>query len=320
MKLHIPNSAFLGNINPFIRSFDPSDPSTLGITANKKWLSVHPMVLSMIASLGMTVPSGNVYCEKLEAKSKHYLKRMGLFDFLHINSGIEISEHESAGRFIPLAQIRSSEELTNFIQDTVPLLHLDAVHAEPVKYVLSEVVRNTLEHSGSAQGAILCAQFYKKSNSIRIGVADIGVGIKKTINMSHHAETDLDAIRLALTPGITGTTRHEGGTEFNAGAGLFFVKSIAKANHDFFVLYSGNALYKLLKSQPNKSMRLHADPFGDNHSVETDCPYWQGTVVGIDISLAHNEEFASLLDMIRKTYSKAIQERKKEKYKRARFI
>ena len=35
--------------------------------------------------------------------------------------------------------------------------------------------------------------------------------IKKTINASHNASSHLDAIRLALTPGITGTTKKEGG-------------------------------------------------------------------------------------------------------------
>ena len=38
-----------------------------------------------------------------------------------------------------------------------------------------------------------------------------------------HPATDIDAIKLALTPGISGTTRQEGGTDDNAGAGLFFI-------------------------------------------------------------------------------------------------
>ncbi|MHB2025452.1 MAG: hypothetical protein ACYCPQ_02255 [Elusimicrobiota bacterium] len=89
------------------------------------------------------------------------------------------------------------------------------------------------------RGALLCAQYYPKSNAIRIGIADTGVGIKSTITRSHRAETDLEAIRLALTPGITGATPREGGTEQNAGAGLFFIKSIASVNRDFFAVYSG---------------------------------------------------------------------------------
>jgi len=38
------------------------------------------MVLSMIAALGTTIDPTKIKCDDLEAKSKHYLERMGLFD------------------------------------------------------------------------------------------------------------------------------------------------------------------------------------------------------------------------------------------------
>lgn len=322
MKIHLPNSAFLGNIDPFLKSFDGSDSGTLEITANREWISVHPVVLSMIAALGLGA-GGSVRCEKIEAKSGHYLERMGLFRMLGIESAsaTRIVEHEPAGRFIPLTRIRNSGELTSFITDVIPLLHLEPKDAESIKYVVSELVRNVLEHASAESGAIVSAQYYKKSNAIKIGIADTGVGIKKTINMSHPASTHLEAIRLALTPGITGTTRKEGGTEFNAGAGLFFIKSIAKINRDFFMIYSGVAMYKLLKGQSGaKHVRLHADPFEDSHSSREDLPFWNGTVVGIDISLDASREFSYLLDAIREIYVKTIKERKKERYRRPRFI
>lgn len=321
MKIHLPNSAFLGNLDPFLRTFDPKNPSRLEITANKKWISLHPLVLSMVAALGFSLRPEKIYCEELEATSKHYLKRMGLFKLLKVRSGIKpIKEHESAGRFIPLTRITNSTELSGFITEMVPLLHLEPKQAAPIKYVISELVRNVLEHAQSKTGAIVSAQYYKKSSTIRIGVADLGLGIKSTINQSHPALTHLEAIKLALTPGITGTTWKEGGTELNAGAGLFFIKSIAKTNRDFFVIYSGDAMYKLLKSPRNKPMKLFADPFQDKHSQCENLPFWQGTAVGIDISLKATEEFNSLLDLIWETVMKSVKERKKARYRRARFI
>src|SRR3990167_9405693 len=261
MKIHIPNSAFLGNIDPFLRNFDASSPEVL-----------------------------------------------------------EITEHEPAGRFIPLKQVTNSEKLTEFITEVVPLLHLSPKHAEPIRYILSELMRNVFEHAVSKIGVIMCAQYYKKSNTIRIGIIDRGVGILNTISALHRAKTDLEAIRLALTPGITGTTKRIGGTDYNAGAGLFFIKSIATVNKDFFVIYSGNGMYKLLKADNKKSVRLHADPFKDKHSKGENFPYWQGTAVGIDINLDSTEEFSLLLDLIRKSYSKAVKEQRKAYYKKARFI
>lgn len=320
MKIHLPNAAFIGNIDPFLREFDKKQPKKLEITANKKWISVHPVVLSMIAALGLTLKASNIKCEKFEAKSAHYFERMGLFKFLKIKSGIALTEHEPAGRFIPLTQIKNPDELTEFVTDMIPLLHLDPKQAESINHIVTELANNVLEHSGSGSGAILCAQYYTKTNSIRLGIADTGVGIKKSINFSHSAPNDLEAIRLALTPGITGTTKKEGGTAFNAGAGLFLIKSIASVNRGFFMIYSGNGMYKLLKRRSGSKIKLHPDPFRDNHSKNGKLPYWQGTVVGIDIMLDQTEEFKILLDFIWKTYKEAISDRKKAKYKKAKFI
>lgn len=320
MRIHLPNSAFLGNIDPFLRGFNPADTSVLEVTANDKWISVHPVVLSMIAALGVSMPQPNIRWEKLEAKSRHYLIRMGLFKILNLPSDISIVEHEPAGRFIPITQIKCSDELTKFITEMIPLLHLEADQAKTIGYIVSELVRNVIEHASSPHGAFLCAQYYVKSNTIRIGIADTGFGIRTTINRSHPVVTDLEAIRLALWPGITGTTSREGGTEQNAGAGLFFIKSIAQVNRDFFILYSGQGLYKLLRRTPSSRLSLNADPFKDRHSAEENLPCWQGTVVGIDLTLDQTEEFSHLLDAIGKTYAVAIRERKKARYKKARFL
>ena len=320
MKIHLPNSAFLGNIDPFLRSFDTSNPELLEITAHKEWISIHPVVLGMIASLGLSLKPQDITCEHMEAKSKHYLKRMRLFDLLKISSDIHITEHEPAGRFIPLTQITNSDYLTKFITDMIPLLHLEPRQVEPIRYVISELSRNVFEHARSKIGAILCAQYYKKSNTIRIGIVDRGVGIKTTIATVHRVISDSDAIRLALTPGITGTTRRIGGTDYNAGAGLFFIKSIAKVNRDFFVIYSGSSMYKLLKTGRSQKIRLYADPFKDKHSVSDEFPYWNGTAVGVDINLNEGEEFSKLLELIRNTYSKSIKERKKAMFKKPKFI
>ncbi|MDP1690039.1 MAG: ATP-binding protein [bacterium] len=320
MRVNLPNSAWLGNLDSFLRKFDPSNSRELNITANKKWISVHPVVLTMIAAIGQTVPKGNITCEVLEAKSRHYFERMKLFQFLGIDSRITITEHDSSGRFIPLTQIKDSASLTHFITEMIPILHLEPVHAEPLQYIVSELVRNVLEHADSSHGAFVAAQYYPKSNTIRIGISDVGVGISKTIRKSHHSTDDLQSIRLALTPGITGTTAREGGTEQNAGAGLFFVKSIAAVNSDFLAIYSGTAFYKLLKQNTEDKDLLHADPLEDRHSAGNDYPHWQGTAIGIDLALDVNEQFTALLEHIRNVYARAVRARKHARYKKPNFI
>jgi anti-sigma regulatory factor (Ser/Thr protein kinase) len=320
MRIHIPNSAFLGNINHFLAGFDSSEPDKLDITAHPKWFWVHPAVLCMMAALGKPIKPENITC-KIEARSGHYLARMGLFNFFGIDSGMKMEEHEPAGRFIPLTQIKTSDDLSKFLTEMVPLLHLDPVYVEPIQYTISELVRNVLEHAQSEEGAIVCAQYFKKSNTIRIGIVDTGIGIKESINAAHPVVDDLSAIRKALTPGVTGTTPNPGGSEQNAGAGLFFIKTIAYVNRDPFLIYTGDSMYKLLKRSPAKIL-LHADPFADRHSIETGLPYWHGVVAGIDIALDKTKEFTDLLKIIRNFYFQAVTERKKNKaaFKKPKFI
>ena len=320
MQIHLPNSAFLGNIDSFLRSYDVSNPDVLEISSNEKWVSVHPVVLSLVAALALTKRKENIKCDKFEAKSSNYFIRMGLYKILGVEEDV-IEKHEAAGRFIPLTQIKTSDELNRFITDMIPLLHLEPERAETLVYIVDELVRNVTEHAKAEHGAMICAQYYKKSNTIRIGIVDTGVGIQPTINKSHPVSSDIDAIRLALTPGITGTTKKEGGTAQNAGAGLFFIKSIANINRDFFLIYSGNAFYKLLRrSAPSKQQKLFADPFADRHSKINNLPFWQGTVVGIDITLDQTTEFITLLRAIRKTYGEEIKHQKKRRLKKPKFI
>lgn len=322
MKVNIPNSAFLGNIESFTKGLDLSDENGLEIESNPNWISIHPIVISMIVALceEMKLNGNPISYQDITAKSRPYLIRMGLLDALNPDHGIEIDEHESSGRFIPARQIRNSGELNNFIVDMVPLLHTTPEQAYPIKYVISELVRNALEHSNSPVGAFVSAQYFKKSNRISIGVADRGRGIYQSIRQSHNPKSDIEAIDLALRPGITGTTSKIGGTEYNAGAGLFFTKSIAKVSRDFFLIYSGSAFFKLLKTKPEYYVQLFADPKLDranfkNEGLET----WKGTAVGIDISLDVNQDFDDLLEQIRNAYHLDVKKANKAKYKKPRF-
>lgn len=322
MKIHLSNSIWLGNIDPFLESIDLTDKNSLDVTSHNKWVSVHPVVLCMVASLGLKMRNEGkpINFERPTATSKHYFERMGLFKLLGLDSEMNIVEHEPAGRFITLQVIKDSNQLDKFITEMVPLLHSEAEKVEPIRYVVFELVRNVLEHANSDEGAIICAQYYPRSNTIRIGVVDNGMGIKKSIGHSYTTPTDLKAIELALTPGITGTTRKIGGTEENAGAGLFFIKSLAKVNRDFFMLYSGNGMYKLLKSPKGKEIKLISEPLKDHHSSGNNYAYWQGTVVGIDLCLDDHADFKELLDLIRNVYRKARKQKIKERYKQPRFI
>lgn len=322
MKIHLSNNDYLRNFDMFLDGFDSTDPDRLEITTNDKWISIHPAVLAMVAALGLTVDPDNIEFDEITAKSGHYLDRMGLFKILNKESPFKISSHESAGRFVPIAQIKTSKEQSNFISEIIPLLHLDPDKADAIQYTLGELVRNVLEHSYSPNGAVVAAQYYQDSKMIRLGICDTGRGITRSMmeNWPLKTQTDLEALKWSLVPGVSGTTKREGGTEQNAGAGLFFVKSISHLTKDYFAIYSGTAVYRLLKRRPDvKAIRLNADPDKDRNSQKNDAPHFPGTLVAIDISLDKIEEFSSVLASIRQAYSTAVRERRKERF-RPQFI
>jgi anti-sigma regulatory factor (Ser/Thr protein kinase) len=248
VKFFLPNSANLQNITGLFRGMDMSDPGILEFSMHPKWVAVHPVVLAMTACLGAQVNAagGKVVGGATQVPTLNYLIRMGLFQFLRIDAKKEIQEHEESGRFIPLTQIQNNDELKKAIINLVPLLHAPPAVADPIKYVFSEMVRNALEHSQSSVGAIVCAQYYSESKRIAIGIADAGMGIYKSMERSHAVKDDQSAINLALQPGITGTTSRVGGNEFNAGAGLFFTKSIATLSRNRFFLFSGESMFRLM--------------------------------------------------------------------------
>lgn len=323
MKATLSNSDYLGNVYRFISNLDFNDEKIFTIYSHPKWVSVHPAILTIIASMAMKVGKENVRFDNLTATSGAYLDRMGLFNFTNQPSPYQIKKKEASGRFIPLHIIKNSTEQSKFIADMIPLLHLPADKTDAIKYTVGELIRNVLEHAKSKEGAIVAAQYYKLSNTIRIGICDNGIGIRNSLlkYWSSHAQTDLDAIKWALTPGISGTTRKEGGTEDNAGAGLFFIKSIAKVARNYFMIYSGSGIYKLLLHDiRTEKPRLQPNPDDDRHSEQNNAPYFQGTLVGIDLSLENKAEFTELLAAIRDVYGKAIRDRKKRKYKEPKFI
>ena len=181
------------------------------------------------------------------------------------------------------------------------------------------MIRNVLEHSKSPYGAVVCARYSNKSNRTSVGIVDIGSGIFKSLSKSHHVDSPSDALILALTPGITGTTKRLGGTAENAGAGLFFTRSIAKLSKNAFLLYSSNAMYKLRRGKNDQI--LNPNPQKDNHSLrEFPDQIWSGTIVGVDFALDEQPQFETLLVQIRKAYSLDVKNKNKEKYKKPKFI
>lgn len=318
MEIHLPNSAHLQNIEGFIRKYDPRYPNRMQISGHEKYIHLHPFALAMAACAGEAANLRGVKATGTvpNVASMPYLIRMGLFKHLHLPPPLSIEEHEESGRFVPLTQIKTSQDLTNTITNLIPLLHAAPTVSDPIRYVISELGRNVLEHSNSPVGGFVCAQYFKDKRRIAIGIADAGIGIHNAIRTYHNPSSERHAFQLALTPGISGATPRIGGNETNAGAGLFFIRSIAKTSGNYFFIYSGNTSYKLVRRQKSRNI-LYADALLEAHSMNDDLPHWQGTAIGIDINVDETREFSGLLNLIRQSYSIGVKNEQKKKYYKA---
>lgn len=321
MKIHFSNQGNLRYFANFVERLNFDNPKTLKITTDQRWVNVHPAYLVLAAALAKKVGKKNAKITDDVPKSARYIDRMGLYDLVSTPSPFGSYEHrDSSGRFIPITFIKNTADQSRFIAEMVPLLHLKENDASTIKYIIGELIRNVLEHAYSHDGAVVAAQYFKNTNRISLAICDTGIGLWKALQI-WHPRTDEDAIKLALTPGISGTTRKEGGTAENAGAGLFFIKSIAKTTRSNFAIYSGNAAYILKKTRPDqKTPTLKADPFDDPCIRKTNLARLNGTLVAIDISLNTTVEFTQMLDMIGNVYESAIQERRSQKFRKPNFI
>lgn len=75
------------------------------------------------------------------------------------------------------------------------------------------------------------------------------------------------------------------------------------------MLYSGNSMFRLMQTRQRDTLKLHANPSLDPH-VYVEAPNWQGTVVGIDLSIERGVEFAALLNEIKSAYHLDVKKRK----------
>ena len=320
LKIRIPNSARLQGAENFLKKVEDLDDPGLVVDLPYNAFSVHPLVIAATAAAGIAAIDRGEEVEivgNLTGSGGTYLTRMGLFKTLGLAEPVDIVEHEATGRFVSLRVISNGSELTQFIQELAPLLHRTPDEAAAISYAVAELVRNTLEHAGKNAKAVVAANLYPSSGVIGLGVADCGRGIRDSLSMFHKVDDDLAAIQLALRPGVTGTTSRVGGTELNAGAGLFFCKGMAYTSRNYLVVASGRGMFKLLCTRADQAVdEIYLEAENDRATRRLDETNWPGTVVGLDIAGDAHGAFPSFLGYMQKAYAVQVRAAKKAHFKR----
>ena len=321
MSVTVPNPVWLHTAASFVATaaFPWPDAGEVTLTLPSGYCFLSPLGIAAVSAWGDTLRTRGVrvQCENVDTRGVGYASRLHMFDYLGCQ-GPPVMEHEETGRFIPVTRIESQEQLRDFSVNVAPLLHLDSQEAvNAVRYCLEELVRNVLEHADGAP-AYACAQYYPTSSKVSVAVADCGQGLFASLSGNHPGLGDDEAASLlALRPGVSGVTAARFGAEENAGAGLFFTKTIAKSSGERFLLYSGKGGYLLLPHRDAAQRALvFEEASSDKHKMLCGSP-WPGTLVALDIGVSPDYDFKDVLKFIRDRYYDFTRGRKKRR--RIRF-
>jgi hypothetical protein len=114
-----------------------------------------------------------------------------------------------------------------------------------VRYSLVELLRNVVQHAHSSIGGVAMAQYYPNTGLVELVVADMGVGIKATLQSNYpEIDDDFKALKFATQPHVSGTFSPGAYAQMkeNAGLGLFFIKQIITLSGGGLFLGSGSIL------------------------------------------------------------------------------
>ncbi len=119
--------------------------------------------------------------------------------------------HVPALRFGDDETSAADEILAKVMNLILGQLETDRATLKAVEWSLGEIMDNVVNHSQSPVGGFVQATAYKNANRVEFVVADAGIGIPGSMNISDHAE----AIRRAIDEGVTRDKTQ------NAGNGLY---------------------------------------------------------------------------------------------------
>jgi len=182
----------------------------------------------------------------------------------------------------------------------------DVEYEKTLRYVLSELLYNTLEHGRHPQiPSLIQFVYYRNNEDISFIIADLGVGIKRHLRQVYnHLESDAQAIRFALNPQVSGTffLGRPYSSQNNAGVGLYLSSSIIRRLHADMHIISGNGV-------------VHISP--TDITERTNDFSWPGTFVNVRLKLSHikNLSLHKMMSEFREAARKEVTQRQRAQEK-----
>ena len=215
------------------------------------------------------------YRKPHNGKTKNFLSGIGFNNFFKIGG----DNHKIESPNVQLKRIDSidyllTDNILEIFQESIRMS--DGVEGS-LKMALNELMTNAFDHSNSSKGCYVCAQTYKQAKTIRLCIADFGVGILNSLNKVNayrDLTQDNEAIKLSVQEGVTSRIGKY------AGYGLTHINRFIEANKGTMHIISGKGkvvwTYSGVKKRKDQDQTMY-------------CPF-QGTIINLTIN-AHKEGF-----------------------------
>lgn len=241
----------------------PNEGSYVLDFSRLQWLEPFPMlqVVSAIQGAIASKPDARIRAKGMDHS---YARHMGFFRELGAEVGpnrgqVSNKEHYLPINVLDLAELRGEAGERGVAVGKVVQRHANELARTlvqtnygplwgTVQYALREIIRNAAEHSGSSS-LLYCGQYWPERSRVEIALIDSGIGISSSLRENPHVrvETDIEALRLAVLPGISGKSYKGAEGDPNdewghSGFGLYVVSELCRRGGDFTIVSGSSAL------------------------------------------------------------------------------
>jgi anti-sigma regulatory factor (Ser/Thr protein kinase) len=299
-ELH--NILDLKHASKFLEFLNSSIGKTVFI---KEFKNLSPWAILVLASYGSRNDENKIHIYNEPCEVGKFAYALGLDEIindseksdskLERNRTVKLTRIQKYDDIEPLAEKISALIISSYDEESEDQHFEKDEVRKTIRYILVELLRNIIQHSGSSIGGLVLAQRDKDSRNanncrIQIAVADNGVGIYDSLLVTRKEITDpTTALLESLNPGVSGKfSKYQARSSQNAGMGLFFISEMAKlTSGEFFIASKGASI--IIKGDH--------DGEGNNNIAQSDIGF-DGTLVVFEMPKRGVADYDSLITKI----------------------
>lgn len=223
-----------------------------------------------------------------------YLKFFGFFKYIGVDAGLDVNEAPGGARYLPVTLFNKAglaqRQGTRLLQDTLDedcrrLAQVifsrleERSAADMLGYCFRELLRNSFEHANVSSCAAMAQRW--DNGLAEVVIADHGIGIHRSLSQVHPVQSEEEALRLALKPGISsGASRATGGVWDNTGFGLYVISQLGARYGTFSMISSERFMANPTSLMPMPPIELTGTIVKLRVST-TDAEYWPNILANI---------------------------------------